>query len=117
MRKLIRDGLIVFGLGVSYYIWLCLTGIGIPCVFRRLSGIRCPGCGLTTMCINIIHFDFVSAYHANKFAFCSWPVLLLGIVYQYYLNEKHLQQPKWYKLCCIGYVVAFLMFGVIRNII
>ena len=117
IKEVTKTLLPLFLIGIVYYIWIELTGITVPCVFRKMTGLRCPGCGLTTMCINLIHFDFVTAYHANKFVFCSIPLLIIGVMYYFYFKANEMKEPNWYKVCCIGYTAAFVLFGVVRNII
>ena len=121
MRKALqlaaKNGAIILCVGFSYYFWLRVTGIGIPCIFRLLTGFRCPGCGLTTMCLNLLDFKIVLAYHSNKFVFCTIPLLIAAFFYQCYLTANKKKEPMWYKISCIGYIVAFILFGIIRNII
>jgi hypothetical protein len=35
------------------------------CSFRQLTGIPCPGCGLTRVADRVAHFNLVGALHAN----------------------------------------------------
>jgi hypothetical protein len=37
----------------------------VPCIFNYLTGIRCPGCGLTTSCSLIMHGDFFASIAVN----------------------------------------------------
>ena len=113
----VKNGTMIFSIGMLYYLWLRATGIGIPCLFRLITGYRCPGCGLTTMCLNLLDFKFVLAYHSNKFVFVSIPFLIFVFLYQCYLTANKKKEPLWYKVCCIGYIAAFVLFGIIRNII
>ena len=58
-----------------------------PCGFLLLSGIPCPGCGLTTAFAHMVRFELTSAWHANPFgvvlfAFtvASIPVSFVGLI-------------------------------------
>lgn len=64
-------------LGFLYFIWIEGTGISFPCPFRWLTGYLCPGCGITALCLSLIHGDVRAAYEANPFLFCTLPFLLL----------------------------------------
>ncbi len=44
------------------------TQLGLPpCGFLELTGVACPGCGLTTSFSHLVRFDVVAAAYANPF--------------------------------------------------
>ena len=49
--------------------------VGIPCIFYKITGLKCPGCGITRMLLSIWKLDFRSAYEANQMIFILQPVL------------------------------------------
>jgi hypothetical protein len=62
---------------------LALPGLGasLPnlCVWRRLSGIDCPGCGLTRSFVALAHGNLAQAWHYNPagllwFAAVVWQI-------------------------------------------
>lgn len=56
--------------------------VGIPCIFYKITGLKCPGCGITRMLLSIWKLDFRSAYEANQMIFILQPVLY------YFIAEK-----------------------------
>ncbi|MEE2738038.1 MAG: DUF2752 domain-containing protein [Planctomycetota bacterium] len=46
----------------------------IPCLFRTLTGLVCPGCGMTHACLAFARGDFLSAWQDHPFCF-----LLIGL--------------------------------------
>ena len=40
-------------------------GFGIPCIFFRLTGLRCPGCGNTHALRALLHGDLTGALRCN----------------------------------------------------
>lgn len=46
--------LFCFAAGMLYCIWLHCTGLGIPCLFYLWTGFKCPGCGITRMCLALL---------------------------------------------------------------
>lgn len=47
------------------------------CVFHSLTGYDCPGCGAQRMLHALLHGDFASAWKANAFLLCAFPLLAL----------------------------------------
>jgi hypothetical protein len=43
------------------------TGVGLPCPLRTLTGIPCPGCGMTTAATGLVAGDIATALAANPF--------------------------------------------------
>ena len=52
----------------------------IPCLWKTVFNIECPGCGLTTAFINLLQCDIAGAFHANPLIFIILPI---GIIYIY----------------------------------
>lgn len=103
-------------IGVIYYIFISLTDLALPCIFRQITGYKCPGCGITTSCVRTLHGNLSGAFHANPFLFVTFPFLLFQLVYQTscYIKEKPISKLNRILLCV--YVIALLVFGVVRNI-
>lgn len=106
-----------FILGVVYFIWLKMTEIYIPCLFRQITCCKCPGCGITAMCVNIGTFNFFDAFYANPFIFITLPFIVFEIVYCEFLNFKKRKMPMWNNLLLVFYCIGLIAFGIIRNII
>lgn len=41
-------------LGFSYYFIVINTDFYIPCIFKLITGLDCPGCGISHLCMNLI---------------------------------------------------------------
>lgn len=59
---------------------VCNIDILIPCLWKTLFKIECPGCGLTTACINLLECNIVGAFNSNPLIFIVLPI---GIIYIY----------------------------------
>lgn len=68
-------GVLLGGLGLSA--GYAITGVGLPCAFRILTGWSCPFCGGTRMGTALLHGDLAAAYAANPLALVA---LLLLVV-------------------------------------
>lgn len=46
-----------------------------PCPFALLTGLDCPGCGVTRMLFSLLHADLPAALHYNALALLLLPLL------------------------------------------
>jgi len=115
-KRLIKGSLILLICGVLYYCFVKITGIGIPCLFRLVTGLKCPGCGVSTMILALTEGDIRSAFIANRFLLVTLPFLLFEIVFAVYLYWLGKRQPKWNNVLLIVYLIVLLLFGLLRNL-
>ena len=74
-RKL-RFLLLVCLFGIACLIWLRLGGPSVPCMFHELTGLECPGCGITRMILALSRLDLKAAFRANAFLTVTLPYLI-----------------------------------------
>ena len=73
-KRLIRTLLIHLAAGALLALWLFLTG----CPIHRLTGVPCPGCGMSRALFSLVKFDFAGAWYYHPMAFfLPLPVLWL----------------------------------------
>jgi hypothetical protein len=58
------------------------------CLFTRLSGFHCPGCGMTRACMHLIHFDLGWALTYNKMSFVVLPMLCYMLLKEFLMTIK-----------------------------
>ena len=108
---------LVFVAGLFYAIFVLLTGWSIPCYFYQCTGLYCPGCGVTNMCLNLLKGNIINAFHANPFLMLCSPffiVLAVRSSIRYCKTEK-MTLCKWESVmvwCLIG---ASFLFFLARN--
>ena len=76
----IRFLLLVCLLGIACLIWLRMGGPSVPCVFHELTGLQCPGCGVTRMILALSRLDLAAAMKANAFLTVTLPYLTALLV-------------------------------------
>ena len=117
LTTLIKKMLLVLCIGVASYFFVTLTGWKIPCVFYELTGMYCPGCGITRMFIALIQLNFKAAAGYNLLVFLLLPfgcVLGLCKMIEYIKTGK----TKRRLVETIFYIVAFVccvVFFILRN--
>ncbi len=116
LKRKLKNGLIFLIIGFLYLVWIKLTGLAVPCVTRRVTGYKCPGCGATTLVVAIAGFDFKEAFLANRFLLVTLPFLIFELVFVNMREVYGKDNPKWNKILLIIYIVFFVIFGFVRNI-
>jgi len=87
-----------------------------PCAFHAITGLHCPGCGLTRMLHALVQGDVARAWSMNPLAMIALPLLGVMLV-QWWLAKPLL--PAWLdRFVHDGrvWVVALIVFGVLRNL-
>lgn len=80
LSALLREGVIVKFLFAFAFVYLLLSFFEITiwrCPLRMMTGLRCPGCGLTTGSKAFLRGNFVEAVTWNWLV----PVILLGMLF------------------------------------
>jgi hypothetical protein len=117
LRKTLKKYSIILAVGFAYLFFTLLTDLGIPCVFNKLTGLKCPGCGATRMFKAIARFDLKAAFGFNPFLFITGPFLLAYLVYSdtVYVLRNTMPNKKWDILLTAELIIA-LIYGILRNI-
>lgn len=80
----------------------------LPCIFNKITGYYCPGCGMTRAVHCLMHFDFKGAFHYNLLVF----LIPVACVIYYLLQRKGRNLNIYLSLL----LFLTLAFGVVRNI-
>jgi hypothetical protein len=103
--------------GLAYLLLTLFTDFRIPCLFHELTGLKCPGCGITRMILSLVRLDFASAFRYNPLLFITGPVILGYIVFYEitYILKGCRPSKKWDAMI---YVVLILVvaYGILRNV-
>lgn len=104
-------------IGLIYYIITQLTSFRIPCPIQSITGLFCPGCGITHFFICIVHLDFIGAVKENYAV--AFLIIVLGIpkLIQIIWKPNCLKKNSrlWQILIFIS-LIFVIIFGILRNI-
>lgn len=90
-------------------------GIAIPCIFNEITGLYCPGCGITRMVLSLLKGDIYQAFRYNPIIFIDIPIICISLIFEKcFKNKKNIK-----KITNIVYTILLIItiiFGVLRNI-
>ena len=86
--------------------------VKIPCIFFELTGLYCPGCGITRAFFSLLKLDIYQAFRYNILVITLLPFLLLYFIYKYILEGR----KKIPNLIWIILLIITILFGILRNI-
>ena len=118
LGRLILGAAAICAAGALYVAVIHSFGIGIRCPFERITGLSCPGCGVSGMFLCLLHGDLSGAFHSNPLTFCLLPGFLgLGIwLTRQYLRFGYLKTGRYLDIALILLIGVYLVFGVWRNL-
>jgi len=115
--QLVKPILEILLLGVAYIIFVKITGWGLPCPIKLVTGKYCPGCGISRMLLAMLTLDFEAAFHANRLLFFLLPVMLLyGLIKGInYVKTGKEGQSRLEQIVILFVCIITIAFWVMRN--
>ena len=134
MRSLVRIGLLTI-LGLMTAFGLYFVSQNPPaddtyypkCTLHSVTGLHCPGCGLTRSVYSSLHGEFAQAVAYNLLAPIVLPMMAVGLIRaswrtafpsprQRSLDSTKRQSSRFFRWYPLGVVVMLISYGVLRNI-
>ena len=103
---------------------MCFDIVSMPCLFKAVFKIPCPGCGMTRAFKSIIQLDFIQAFKFNILSiplFIFLILMFIAIVYDIIKDTKMLENKvikilDKYWIFALTLVIASLIVNIIRGI-
>ena len=119
LRRLSAGLALVLAAGLGYAGWVHLTHLALPCPFHAVTGLLCPGCGVTRMCLALLRLDLSAAWSANPGMLVLSP-LLLGLLSWHavtYIRTGNRHFTRGQTFLCWTLVGLFFLHGLLRNLL
>lgn len=112
--------IIVFLIFIAvYYFLFYKNGIVIPCIFNKITGFYCPGCGITRMIISLVKLEFYQAFRYNCLLFIAFPFILF-LIFDALIKSLFEKDNYFFKKInnkiWIFLLIIVILFGILRNI-
>lgn len=88
--------------GACFFVLWLLTGS--ICPMHAVTGIPCPGCGLTRAGLQALTLDFAGAWRMNPFIFPIGVLILIWCIYRYLLLKK---PGSWFSWCAAAVLAGW----------
>ena len=118
LLRVLRFWGVILLLGFGYAAFAARFG-GLPCVFRLITGWKCPGCGVTHMCLELLHGDVSGAFRENGAVLLLSPVIIGLLIHQSirYVRAGSLRLLPWEEKLAGVIAVILVLFGIGRNLV
>ena len=97
---------------VGYYFLNRYLGLSIPCLFHELTGLYCPGCGVTRMLFSLLKLDFYQAFRYNPLLFIMLVIYIFFTLFKVVFKKKIIISEKVYFVI----LILVIIYGILRNI-
>lgn len=132
-RKITRDAVMLtlfIMAGMLYGLLFEFTGLSVPCVFHLITGLYCPGCGLTHMCMKIMEHKFYDAFRCNPGVFVLSGPLFLILFTDWLFKILYIKKPCFvihlrgkkdiniyiFEMLYFVFSAILIVYGILRNI-
>ena len=117
-KKLVLVSAGIVGIGILLYI-LARLGYPIPCLFNKITGLSCPGCGNTRAVLALLRLDFSEMLRYNLL----FPLEAGYLLWIYVISARRYLKNGGFSLVtplpaldwC--FLAALLIWWILRNIL
>ncbi|MBO6133554.1 MAG: DUF2752 domain-containing protein [Lachnospiraceae bacterium] len=117
LRTVLRPVFQILAAGTAYLIFTRLTSSGIPCIFRLITGLQCPGCGMTRAVNSVFSGRFREALQYNLLSLTIMPLIGIYLLYRAikYIKTGSERCAIWEYIFLVCTLFICLFYGIYRN--
>ena len=115
MKKKITITIIFLILLISYLYLGNKLNVYINCPIKEITGLYCPGCGITRMLQAILQLNFYQAFRYNPLLFISLPYFIFFTI-EGIITKKDPLYNKIPNKILITIIIIFIIYGILRNL-
>ena len=115
MKKKITITIIFLILLISYLYLGNKLNVYINCPIKEITGLYCPGCGITRMLQAILQLNFYQAFRYNPLLFISLPFFIFFTI-EGIITKKDPLYNKIPNKILITIIIIFIIYGILRNL-
>ena len=108
-----KDYLIVIIVLFVMAILVLCERIAIPCIFHKITGFYCPGCGITRAIKALLKGDIYTSIRNNLLLYIVVPVIVISEILNRLTKRKF---KKCYNTILIFLLIITIGYGILRNI-
>lgn len=82
------------------------------CPIKTITGLDCPGCGITRMFVALFHGNIYQAFRYNPLVFIELPIIFILLVLYKFKKEYR----KVINIIFVVLLIITIVYGVLRNI-
>lgn len=102
---------------ILYIVFFSAFGFGLPCIFRAITGLLCPGCGMSHALAAMIHGNFREAAEYNILSVTLLPALAIFFIIRLirYINKGKEDFRVWEYVFLMACALVCAVFFLKRN--
>lgn len=118
LKKLLIKAALICGVGLGYAFFSSVFHWGIPCPIHAVTGLYCPGCGVSRMSLALLRLDVTEAASWNIGVMVALPFAAVVFVYQAvrYVKTGDARMRRWQDVLIWVMIGWLLVFTVLRNL-
>lgn len=115
--KILKPIVLILAVGFVYLMFVQKFEIGIPCIFNKLTGLKCPGCGMTHAMVEIWNGNLDAAMQYNALSLTAFPVVCIYAFYRYIKEgiKKNEEFYIWEYVLLVVLLTVAVVYGYSRN--